>query len=156
MSKKHPTKCHIRTERHTSSPAPVTMQDKMDLIDSKLEDIAGEMDRDYMAYGKTCAKLFRAMVDAAVALPDMELYTSLLTVDNNTDTLTVILKRGKLEKMCHQEQEEDDSGNNKPLSEPDGKRFIHSCKDCSGCSGCPGPGNDDDWEEDEEENLREY
>ena len=156
MSKKHPTKCHIRTERHTSSPAPVTMQDKMDLIDSKLEDIAGEMDRDYMAYGKTCARLFRAMVDAAVALPDMELYTSLLTVDNNTDTLTVILKRGKLEKMCNHEQEEDDSGNNKPLSEPDGKRFVHSCKGCSGCSGCPGPGNDDDWEEDEEENLREY
>jgi hypothetical protein len=156
MSKKHPTKCHIRTERHTSSPAPVTMQDKMDLIDSKLEDIAGEMDRDYMAYGKTCAKLFRAMVDAAVALPDMELYTSLLTVDNNSDTLTVILKRGKLEKMCHHEQEEDDSGNNKPLSEPDGKRFVHSCKGCNGCSGCPGPGNDDDWEEDEEENLREY
>jgi hypothetical protein len=86
----------------------------------------------------------------------MELYTSLLTVDNNTDTLTVILKRGKLEKMCHQEQEEDDSGNNKPLSEPDGKRFVHSCKGCNGCSGCPGPGNDDDWEEDEEENLREY
>ena len=170
MSKKHPTKCHIRTERHTSSPAPVTMEDKMDLIDSKLEDIAGEMDRDYMAYGRTCARLFRALVDAAVVLPDMELYTTLLTVDNNSDTLTVVLKRGKLEKMCHPErytrqdgndgqddftvQDESDAGQDNARS---GDRFCDDCMGCKGCSGCPGPDDDDDdWEDDEEENLREY
>ena len=173
--KKQTTESNVHMERPrpgntTTSHAPVSLEDRMDLIDNKLEDIAGEMDRDYMAYGRTCARLFRALVDAAVVLPDMELYTTLLTVDNNSDTLTVVLKRGKLEKMCHPErytrqdgndgqddftvQDESDAGQDNARS---GDRFCDDCMGCKGCSGCPGPDDDDDdWEDDEEENLREY
>ena len=170
-SKKQNSKSNVHMEQsslgnRTTSPTTTTLQDRMALIDNKLDDIAGEMDRDYMAYGKTCAKLFRALVDAAVVLPDMELYTSLLTVDNNSDTLTVSLKRGKLEKMCHPEQDaeqdeytEQDENDAGKGDAPACDRFFDDCEGCKGCSGCPGPDddNDDDWEDDEEEEkLREY
>jgi hypothetical protein len=168
-SKKQNSKSNVHMEQsslgnRTTSPMPTTLQDRMALIDNKLDDIAGEMDRDYMAYGKTCAKLFRALVDAAVVLPDMELYTSLLTVDNNSDTMTVSLKRGKLEKMCHPEQDaeqdeytEQDEDDTERDNARSGDRFCDDCMGCKGCSGCPGPDDDDDdWEDDEEENLREY
>jgi hypothetical protein len=64
-SKKQNSKSNVHMEQsslgnRTTSPMPTTLQDRMALIDNKLDDIAGEMDRDYMAYGKTCAKLFRA------------------------------------------------------------------------------------------------
>ena len=169
-SKKQNSKSNVHMEQsslgnRTTSPTTTTLQDRMALIDNKLDDIAGEMDRDYMAYGKTCAKLFRALVDAAVVLPDMELYTSLLTVDNNSDTLTVSLKRGKLEKMCHPKRDaeqdeyaEQDEEDTERDNDHAGDRFFDDCEGCKGCSGCPGPDddNDDDWEDDEEEKLREY
>ena len=64
-----------------------------------LDQIAREMDSDFMGCGKTIATLFRILTEAALELPDMELYTQLLSVDNNRHSLTVTFHRDRVKKV---------------------------------------------------------
>ena len=174
MSKKKTSKNNVhlnRAKTHTASNPSTSVRDRIALIDHELDDIAEEMDLDYMTCGKTCSRLFRSLVDAAVALPDMELYTKLISIDNNRNCLTVTLYRRKLEEEVSEDNEQKVQESDGEQSSRTNHAYDSKCKDCidcegcdgcNGCAGCAGPGKDHDGDypeyrdDEEEEHLHEY
>ena len=81
---------------------------KMEKLDTILEQLAIEMDKDFMRAGKALAELYRAVCTAAAKLPTLELHTELMCVQNSDDELTVIFHRDAAENGMHDDDDEDE------------------------------------------------
>lgn len=81
---------------------------KMEKLDAILEQLAIEMDKDFMRAGKALAELYRAICTAAAKLPELELHTELMCVQNSDDELTVIFHRDAAEASMRDDDEDDD------------------------------------------------
>lgn len=81
---------------------------KMEKLDTILEQLAIEMDKDFMRAGKALAELYRAVCTAAAKLPTLELHTELMCVQNSDDELTVIFHRDAAEADMRDDDEDDD------------------------------------------------
>lgn len=81
---------------------------KMEKLDTILEQLAIEMDKDFMRAGKALAELYRAVCTAAAKLPTLELHTELMCVQNSDDELTVIFHRDAAESGMRDDDEDDD------------------------------------------------
>ena len=63
----------------------------------KLDALEQEMDQAYSNAGKTIAGLYRSVCTSALMLPNLELRTETMTVQNTDNGLTVIFHRDKKE-----------------------------------------------------------
>ena len=63
----------------------------------KLDALEQEMDQAYSNAGKTIAELYRSVCTSALMLPNLELRTETMTVQNTDNGLTVIFHRDKKE-----------------------------------------------------------
>ena len=77
------------TNRHHEEDLEKTMR--------KLDALEQEMDQAYSNAGKTIAKLYRSVCTSALMLPNLELRTETMTVQNTDNGLTVIFHRDKKE-----------------------------------------------------------
>lgn len=82
---------------------------KMEKLDAILEHLAIEMDKDFMRAGRALAELYRAVCTAAAKLPELELHTELMCVQNTDDELTVIFHRDAAEAGMRADDEADDT-----------------------------------------------
>ena len=80
---------------------------EMEKLDTILEQLAIEMDKDFMRAGKALAELYRAVCTAAAKLPELELHTELMCVQNSDDELTVIFHRDAAEAGMRGDDEDD-------------------------------------------------
>ena len=81
---------------------------KLEKLDAILEHLAIEMDKDFMRAGKALAELYRAVCTAAAKLPELELHTELMCVQNSDDELTVIFHRDTARTGMRDDEDDDD------------------------------------------------
>ena len=72
-------------------------EDNLEKAMRKLDALEQEMDQAYSNAGKTIAELYRSVCTSALMLPNLELRTETMTVQNTDNGLTVIFHRDKKE-----------------------------------------------------------
>ena len=78
-------------------PANRLHEEDLEKAMRKLDSLEQEMDQAYSSAGKTIAELYRSVCTSALMLPNLELRTETMTVQNTDNGLTVIFHRDKKE-----------------------------------------------------------